>query len=264
MTRELLPDALWVRVKDLLPVHPPQPKGGRPWKEDRLALRGIIFVLKVNIPWESLPAEVFGVCGMTCWRRLRDWAEAGVWERLQRLLEAELGGQELIDWKRAAIDSTSVPAKRGGLLTGPNPTDRGRPGSKHHLVTDGAGLPLAESLTPANTHDSREALPLVDEIPRVKSPRGASRRRPGKLHADKGYDYPRVRQGLRQRHIQPRIARRGVESSTRLGRHRWVVERTFAWLKFFRRLVIRYEVRDDIHFAFLQLACCLILVRRLS
>ncbi len=82
-------------------------------KEDRLALRGIIFVLKANIPWESLPAEVFGVCGMTCWRRLRDWAEAGVWERLQRLLEVEQGGQELIDWERTAIDSTSVPAKRG-------------------------------------------------------------------------------------------------------------------------------------------------------
>jgi len=131
-------------------------------------------------------------------------------------------------------------------------------------VTDGAGLPLAESITLANTHDSREALPLVDEIPRVKTLRGALRQRPDELHADKGYDYARVRRGLRQRHIQPRIARRGVESSARLGRHRWLVERTFAWLKFFRRLIIRYKVRDDIHFAFLQLACCLILVRRLS
>jgi transposase len=131
-------------------------------------------------------------------------------------------------------------------------------------VTDRKGLPLAESLTPANTHDSREALPLLDEIAPVKGPRGQLRKRPRKLHADKGYDYLRVRQGLWHRHIQSRIARRGIESSKSLGRHRWVVERTLAWLKSFRRLTIRYEVRDDIHFAFLQLACCLILVRQLS
>jgi len=115
-----------------------------------------------------------------------------------------------------------------GPLTGPNPTDRGKAGTKHHLVTDRQGLPLAESITPANTHDSREALPLVDDIAPVKGRRGPPRRRPGKLHADKGYDYRRVREGLRQRHIQPRIARRGVESSKGLGRYRWVVERTWS------------------------------------
>ena len=131
-------------------------------------------------------------------------------------------------------------------------------------MTERNGLPLAESITPANTHDSREALPLVDDIQPVKGPRGRPRQRPDKMHGDKGFDYQRVRGGLRQRNIQPRIARRGVESSKGLGRHRWVVERTLAWLKTYRRLTIRYEVRDDIHFAFLQLACCLILFRQLS
>ena len=113
-------------------------------------------------------------------------------------------------------------------------------------------------------HDSREALPLLDEIAPVKVPSGQLRKRPRKLHADKGYDYPRVHRGLWRRHIHPRIARRGIESSKGLGRHRWVVERTLAWLKRFRRLTIRYEVRDDIYFAFLQFVCCLILARQLS
>jgi IS5 family transposase len=99
---------------------------------------------------------------------------------------------------------------------------------------------------------------LLDAIPPIKTPAGQRRKRPAKLHADKGYDYPRCRQALQRRHIQGRIARKGIDSSERLGRHRWVVERTLAWLNRFRRLTIRYEHRADIHQAFLTLGCCLI------
>jgi transposase len=126
MARELLPDALWERVKDLLPAHPPHPKGGRPWRDDRAALRGILFVLKTGIQWEDLPGEVFGVCGMTCWRRLRDWSAAGVWEALQQRLMDELGAQGRIDWSRAAIDSSSVGAKRGARSPAPTRQTEGR------------------------------------------------------------------------------------------------------------------------------------------
>ena len=122
---------------------------------------------------------------------------------------------------RFHIDS----GKKGGPLIGPNPTDRGRAGTKHHLVTDKQGLPLAEFVTEANTHDSREALALVDDIAPVQGARGRPRQRPKKLHADKGYDYRRVREGLWKRHIQPRIARRGVDSSKRLGRYRCIQRR---------------------------------------
>jgi transposase len=87
---------------------------------------------------------------------------------------------------------------------------------------------------------------------------GHPRRRPDKLHADKGYDYPCYRRWLRQRGITPRIARSGQESKERLGRHRWVVERTIGWLHRYRRLRIRYERRAEIHLAFLYLACSLI------
>ncbi len=99
---------------------------------------------------------------------------------------------------------------------------------------------------------------MVDSVEPIKGRRGRPRKRPEKLHADKGYDYPRCRRFLRRRGIKARIARRGIESSEKLGRHRWVVERSFSWLYRFRRLTVRYERRADIHQAFLDLACSLI------
>jgi transposase len=118
-------------------------------------------------------------------------------------------------------------------------------------------------LTAANVHDSVMLPALIDTIEPIPGPVGRPRRRPSKLHADKGYDFPSLRRALRQRGITPRIARRGIESSARLGRHRWVVERTFAWLQGFRRLAVRYERRADLHLAFLDLACSLICFRSL-
>jgi IS5 family transposase len=128
-------------------------------------------------------------------------------------------------------------------------------------VVEAKGIPLAVICTPANVHDSNALTDVVDAIKPIKKARvlGRGRRkRPSKLHADKGYDFERCRRALRKRGVTPRIARRGVESSERLGRHRWVVERTLAWLNQFKRLVLRYERRLDIHKAFLHLGCALI------
>jgi IS5 family transposase len=99
---------------------------------------------------------------------------------------------------------------------------------------------------------------MVDAIPAIRQKHGRPRKRPEKLHADKGYDSKHNRQVLRKRGIIPRIARRRIESSEKLGKHRWVVERTLAWLNRFRRLKVRYERRADIHQAFLTLGCALI------
>ncbi len=110
-------------------------------------------------------------------------------------------------------------------------------------------------------------LPLVDAIPSIIGPRGKPgrpRKRPAKLHGDKGYDYPALRRTLRRRGITPRIARRGIESSERLGRHRWVVERTLAWLLGCRRLGVRYERRADLLRGLLHLACSLTCLRFLA
>ncbi len=125
------------------------------------------------------------------------------------------------------------------------------------------GIPLAVTQSAANVHASKMLEAAVDAVRPIKRPRGRPRRRPAKLHADKGYDYPRCRAALRRRRIKARIARRGVERSDRLGRHRWVVERTLSWLNRFRRLKVRYERRADVHQAFLSLGCALICWRYL-
>ena len=114
----------------------------------------------------------------------------------------------------------------------------------------------------ANTHDSQGLVPLVQAIPAIRSRRGP-RRRPVKLHADKGYDYEHLRAWLRARRITPCIARRGIETSTRLGRHRWVVEHSLAWLTGYRRLTIRYERSARLFTAFLTLAATLTCYKKL-
>ena len=125
------------------------------------------------------------------------------------------------------------------------------------MAVDRNGIPLAVYLSAANAHDSKLLVPLVDAIPSIIGPRGKPRRprkRPAKLHADKAYDSSDLRRSLRARSITPRIARRGVDSGERLGRYRWVVERTFSWLLGCRRLGIRYERRADLFQGLLHLA----------
>src|SRR5215216_4368925 len=224
MAAPLVSDALWSLFAPLVPPRPPRPKGGRPPVGDRAALAGILFVLKSGIPWEMLPREMGCGCGMSCWRRLRDWQEAGIWRAFHHALLDRLGRAGLIDWSRCSLDSASLPAKAGGAATGPNPTDRGKPGSKRHLVVDHNGIPLAVRLSAANAHDSLLFEPLIEGIPAVLGPRGHPGRprcRPAKLHADKAYDIPRCRRYLHRRRIKVRIARKGIDSSVRLGRHRW-------------------------------------------
>ena len=113
MAKELVSDELWEIIEPLLPSEPPKPQGGRPRVDDRAALSGIIFVLKSGIPWEMLPQEMGCGSGVTCWRRLREWQEAGVWERLHRVLLDRLGEADQIELERACLDSASIPAKRG-------------------------------------------------------------------------------------------------------------------------------------------------------
>jgi transposase len=131
-------------------------------------------------------------------------------------------------------------------------------------VVDRRGIPLAVTLSGANVHDGKKLLETVDAIGPVRGRRGRPRKRPEKLHADKAYDDQKLRAALRERGITPRIARRGVESSVRLGRHRWVVERTISWQQGFRRLRVRDEKRDDIHEALVHLANAMICWGRLN
>ncbi|MGW7005854.1 transposase [Streptomyces sp. NPDC054933] len=118
--------------------------------------------------------------------------------------------------------------KRGGTLTGPNPVDRGKKGSKLHVLSEAHGIPLAVAVSAANTHDSLALKPLIRGIPAVRSRRGPRRRGPGKLRADKVYFSADHLTWLRERGLIPRIARPGIESGEGLGRHRWQFERSIA------------------------------------
>lgn len=142
--------------------------------------------------------------------------------------------------------------------------DRGKPGSKVHVLADRAGLPLAVAASAANVNDADALKSLVRAVPAVRSRRGPRRRKPDKLHADKAYDQAGLRKWVRDRGIAVRIARKGVESSEKLGRHRWVIERTIAWLTGYRRLTLRYE-RNASHFlAFITLAATLTCYKKLT
>lgn len=121
MAKPLLTDELWALIQPHLPERPPKPKGGRPPLEDRAVLTGILFVLKTGMPWEYLPKEIGCGLGMTCWRRLRDWQIAGVWERLHQLMLDELRRADKIDFSRAVVDSASVRAVFGGPKRGQTP-----------------------------------------------------------------------------------------------------------------------------------------------
>lgn len=151
---------------------------------------------------------------------------------------------------------------KGGAETGPNPTDRGKAGTKRHLVVDGEGTPLGLTISGANRHDSRMLAPTLDAVPPIRGRKGWPRCRPDKLHADKAYDHRRCRRECRARGIAPRIARRGIDTSERLGQHRWKVERTLAWLAQFRRLAVRHERRADVHLAFTTPACAVVCIRQ--
>jgi transposase len=209
MSKELVSDELWEAIEPLLPEEPEKPKG-RPRLPDRATLTGIVFMLKSGIPWEMLPKEMGCASGSICWRRLKEWEEA--WQELLGVLLDRLGEAEEIDWERASLDRTSILAKRG-QKTGKNPTDKGKPGSKRHLVVDRNGVPLAVVLTAANVHDCTVLEELVDAIEAIKRPRGRPRMRPKKLHADKPYNTKKCREALRRRRIKVRIARKCKESS---------------------------------------------------
>ena len=132
------------------------------------------------------------------------------------------------------------------------------------MIVDGNGTPLGIVLSGANVNDNKRLEAVIDAIPDVRSgQRGRPRFRPKKLYADKGYDSRECRGILSSRGIVHRIARRGVESSEKLGWHRWVVERTHSWMNQFRRLRTRYEKRADIHLAFVLIACSLVCLNQI-
>ncbi|WP_306190745.1 IS5 family transposase [Streptomyces sp. MK5] len=201
--------------------------------------------------------------GQTCWRRLGRWHKAGVFEKLHHILLAELHAADALDWARFVWMPPTSERKRGDA-TGPSLADRGKTGSKRHLICDGNGIPFKVITTAANVNDVSQTLALVDGIPTVAGKPGRSRRRPHALLGDKGYDSNPNRRELRRRRLLPVISRKGAPNIKSLGKLRYVVEQTFSLLHHFKRLAVRWERRLDLHDALVSLACGLISWRRLK
>jgi transposase len=247
------------------PAPPRPPYGGRHRTiSDRACLAAIIYMARTSTPWRLLPAREFG-CGSpaTCWRRLTEWANAGVFDALHlqvldRLGEAPPAG--LVAGERGHHERAG---QARGTRWAQIPVDLGKPGTKLHLVCDDGGVPLSVVVTAANVNDTTMFQAVMADIPPIRTPAGRRRTRPAKMHADKGYDSRANRAYLRRRGIKARIARREVESSTRLGRHRWKVERSLSWLSCFRRLQVRWDRDAGRWFAFVLVACAMVCFNRL-
>ena len=202
MSRVLVDDQLWESIQPLLSRSPRRRRNpGRKRIDNRLVLNGILFVLTTGIAWQRLPQELGFGSGLTCWRRLRDWHQAGVFARLHQLLLARLrqNDQPLPSGLRFSLPARAF----GGRKTGPSPVDRARAGSTHHLIAHANGIPLACLLTGAIRHDVTQLLPLVEAIPPVQGKRGRPRRRPRTLLADRAYHSQASRQSLRTLGIKP-------------------------------------------------------------
>ncbi|UUN30938.1 IS5 family transposase [Streptomyces sp. FIT100] len=265
MSKRLVPDELWELAAPLLPSFAARPQGGGTAPcDERAVFTAVVYVLTSGCAWRHLP-PTFGTSPATAHRRFTVWTEAGLWRRLHRAVLDELGALGEVDWTLAIVDAASVPREKEGSLTGPNPVDRGKQGSKLHVLSDAQGIPLAVAVSGANMHDSLALKPLIRGIPSVRSRRGPRRRRPVKLRADKAYFSAEHLAWLRERGLVARIAPRpGIESGERLGRHRWKIERSIAWPFGYRRLTVRYERKGSHFLAFPGLAAALTCYKKLA
>ncbi|WP_408649255.1 IS5 family transposase [Streptomyces herbicida] len=264
LSQRPVPDDLWAMVEPVLPSFRSRPQGGDTAPIDQRAVfPAVVYVLTSWCAWRYLP-PTFGVSPATAHRRFSVWTASGVWRRLHRVVLDEIEARGGLDWSSVIVDAASVRAKKGGPLTGPNPVDRGKAGSKLHVLAEAQGLPVAVGASAAKVDDVQALRPLILGIPAVRSRRGPRRRHPNKVRADKAYHSADNLAWLRERNITPRIARPGVESSERLGRHRWKIERSISWLFGYRRLTVRYERKGGHFLAFLGLAAVMTCYKKLS
>lgn len=263
MARARMPDAFFDLVAHHLPPEQPVgPRGGRPPVSHRVIMNVLWFVLATGCRWEDVPPEL-GCSGMAAHRYLRRWEELGVWDRLHADLLRLLRQAGKLDPDLVIVDAVILRAYGGGDLTGPSPVDRRRRGTKHTLLVDRHGVPLAIRTAGANASDHRQIIPLVLDFPKVTGKPGRPKELPDELYADRGYDSDDTRWLLLWLGIEPHIARRKTPHGSGLGKIRWVVERTISWLKGLRRLRVRYDRQCVIQEAWNTLAACVICFRLL-
>ena len=252
-----MPEELWTKMKPLLPPRPEHPLGcHNPRVPDRAAMEAILLVLRTGMQWQALKAT--GICHpSSAYRRFREWLEAGVFHEFWRLGLLAYDTLVGLDFKWMSLDGAMTKAPLGGEKTGPNPTDRAKKGTKRSLLTEGQGVPLAVVVAGANVNDHKLIEQTFEAMPvKVPAPEQA-----GVLHLclDAGYDCFAVRRwgdkfGLRL-HIRPRRPpETPPKKNSRKKARRWVVERTHSWMNRFRRLLVRWEKREDTYLAMLHFA----------
>jgi putative transposase len=237
-----MPEPLWEECRPLLPPEKAPGTPGRPAVPLRRVLDGILYVLRTGCLWKAVP-RAFG-SGSTCHRRFQQWAQDGTWERLWREQLVWYDVEHGIGWEWQAADSATVPSPLGGDATGPDPTNRGKRGTKRHVVSGRRGVPLGVVVSAANCHDMKCAETTLDSII-VPRPR-PTRRHPQHLCRDKGYDYPETRRAAEARGYTVHTPRQGEDRplpqpEARHPARRWLIERTNGWHNGFRKLRIRYE-----------------------
>jgi transposase len=231
---------------------PPSRGPGHPPTETIRVVATLRRFLREGTPWRGLRASEDQASGATLRRCLARWAETAVLSKVHALLVSMLRGHpDLI------LDTCSARAKRGGDLTGPNPTDRGKQGSKYHIGTDGDGVPVACAVTAANVNDTlvfeRLFLAAFAVMARIRT-----------VFADKGYDAEHHRDRCRQFGAEPHIHKRGRPRGSGLGKRRWPVERSNAWVLENKRLALRYDRLGFIMQSLLQAACIFLVAGRLA
>lgn len=247
----------------------PQPNHhfGRPAIPNKKLLGGILYVLKTGCRWQDIPTSICYHASATCWCRLCYWQKKRsiivTWQTILKLLDRE----ENLDLSLGNLD--------GSLVQAPSFKDGTGYSGKHHrtgtnlvMVTERDGLPLTNATTKGNRHDMTLAQKVVSRI------RIGAKRRIRQLNGDKGFDSRAFRRALRGRNIKANIPERQFKNRRKRGRKpiydkftakfRAVVERTFAWLKYFRRLRYRWERTKKMFQAFADLGCLLICLRRVG
>lgn len=248
-------DELWLLTEPLLPSSKRVPGGrGRPPKSAHKMFLAIFYVLRTGIQWKALP-RCLGAPS-TVHDRFQQWEKAGVFRRLWESGIVQLHTEGILDWSFQSIDGAMTKAPLGQDATGANPTDRGKKGVKRHLLTEAGGLPVGLSVTGANVHDIKEVANVLSNMPFL--PPLPSRENPQGFCADKAYDSEPVRrliEGLGyEDHIKSRWEEKeALEKVPGFRARRWVCERTHSWINRFRRLLIRWEKKEENYIAMLHL-----------
>jgi putative transposase len=260
-----IPPKLWRFLKKRLPKPPKGKRPGRPRVNDRAVIDGIWHVLWTGCQWKAIERDWFGVSSSVLHERFQTWQKAGLFDQLFRKMVQFYAREQRIGWKWQAVDSMSSAAPLGGRDTGKNPTDRGKSGSKIHLLVDESGAPLAVYITGANQHDKWSLDDLVISVA-VKRPYSEQH-----LCADKAYDSADVHQFVwsenyishikhRRRRNEPKLDECPIPGEQSFPPRRWVVERTLGWLAKRRSIAIRWCKKSENWLAFVKLACAEILL----